>query len=74
MIYGVFNHFIFCLIQLTSTMLHVLILASSSDHEPVKDFIVKVSIVYMLTAPLFVRNIVFDYLGPNIVPGFLGMN
>lgn len=27
--------------QLTSTMLHVLILASSSDHEPVKDFIVK---------------------------------
>lgn len=27
--------------QLTSTMLHVLILASSSDHEPVKDFLVK---------------------------------
>ncbi|CAN6718351.1 unnamed protein product [Malus baccata var. baccata] len=27
--------------QLTSTVLHVLILTSSSDHEPVKDFLVK---------------------------------
>lgn len=38
--------FFFCLVQLTSTVLHVLILTSSSDHEPIKDFLVKVSVSY----------------------------
>lgn len=32
------------LLQLTSTMLHVLSLASATDHQPLKDFLVKVSI------------------------------
>lgn len=35
---------VFYVVQLTSTMLHVLSLVSSSDHEPLKDFLVKVSI------------------------------
>lgn len=32
------------LVQMTSTLLHVLSLASSTDHEPLKDFLIKVSI------------------------------